>query len=118
MTTLDEMIANALQGRSAFSAPTSLDIDGYGLAASAGTDRGLISAQESEFDLRTMTPFQLQEKYGVGGASRLYQQQQMGVQQYMGDRADRANRHGGQVAWDSLTGVGSGFDFHEAVRKW
>lgn len=109
MTTLDEMIANALQGRSAFSAPTSLDIDGYSLAASAGTDRGLISAQESEFDLRTMTPFQLQAKYGVDGVTRLYQQQQSGVQQFMGDRAVRANRHGGEVLWDSTTGIGSGF---------
>lgn len=97
MATIDELLQQATT------------VDGYGVATSLGTDRGMYSANEAEFDLRTMSPNMLVQKYGASAAGNMMNALQQGISIRQGDMNIRDNRTAGETAWDSVTGVGSGF---------
>lgn len=97
MATIDELLQQAAT------------VNGYGVASSLGTDSGMYSANEAEFDLRTMTPNMLRQKYGPAAASYMQGNLQRGISDRQGDMSIRDNRSAGEAAFDSTTGALAGF---------
>ena len=97
MATIDELLQQAAT------------VNGYGVASSLGTDSGMYSANEAEFDLRTMTPNMLRQKYGPAAASHMQGNLQRGISDRQGDMSIRDNRSAGEAAFDSTTGALAGF---------
>src|SRR5690606_13896201 len=81
----------------------------YSIAAGMETGKGTLSMSALEADLRNLSPNRLIEKYGEATALRLMGAQQRANTAYLGDLSLQSGRTPGQVAWDSATGVGSGF---------
>lgn len=97
MATLDELLRQAAA------------VDGYGVAASQGTDAGLISASQAELDLRSLTPNQLRRRYGNAAASHMLGSLQRGMSARQADLNIRDARTTGQATYDTATGLGAGF---------
>lgn len=114
MPTLNQLLAQAAGTAPTAQAPQTggpllSPEQAYSIAAGTGTEHGAQSMPEVEFDLRTLTPNQLISKYGQENAYQLMGNQQFGDTAFQQDLTRAANRSGNEAAWDSLTGVGSGF---------
>lgn len=88
--------------------PTAEIPDFYQVAAGRGNQAGAMSMSPLETDLRNMQPLDLYLKYGSEGVDLSHQRAEAG-RDYLQDKLQGDARTEGEVAFDSLTGVASGF---------
>lgn len=87
--------------------PTAEIPDFYQIAAGRGNQAGAASMTPLETDLRNMQPLDLYLKYGSEGVDMSHMRGEAG-RDYLQDNLQSDSRTGGEVAFDTLTGVASG----------
>lgn len=85
------------------------NVDLYQAAAGIGTDRGILSANETERDLRTLSPNAFATKYGANAATEMFAGLQSAGSQQSSDVMLANGRNAAQILGDSAGGVVSGF---------
>ncbi len=102
-----QSVANAASTKQAeLSQKVEQPIDYYKVAAGAGTDVGLLGQKGPEYDLRTMTPAELQEKYGYATTIDMLANKLTAKQNYRNDQ--EAPRSGMEMLTDTALAVESG----------
>ena len=85
--------------------PTAAIPDFYSIAAGMGNNRGRDSMGEIESDLRTLTPYEIIQKYGEQQGLSLLSQAASGGTQFYKDTVSSAQRTGPETVVDSATGA-------------
>lgn len=112
MPTPDELIAQALNKRTAVSSAAQVKRDNlsaqdnYNIAAGAASQNGLATANPTEVNLRTLNPSQMRGVYGDAVAEQLSAEQARGDRGYLMDATGPRTFEG--AAADAVSSVGMG----------
>lgn len=87
-------------------APQLSEADSYRAAAGEATGAGRASMTPLERELATLTPNQIQEKYGFDEGNRLIRQQLAGIKDFSSD--SKGYRTAENMASDAVSGIGLG----------